>query len=226
VPRREQLELIGYRDLRVPNTLLRQDGQASRVGIFFPGFGYTCEMPLFYYSTALLWEVGADVLRVEYAYHLQPDFRDLSASEQRAWLLADTAAALDAVSQQSHYREIILIGKSLGTRAMGYHLTVKPPHQAVRAVWLTPLLRDPDLRQQMRAVVAPSLTIIGTADSHYDADDLDAIAAEPAQTIVTVAGGNHGLDLASDVAGSIRTMETVIEGIRDFVTLEFDRSQN
>jgi predicted alpha/beta-hydrolase family hydrolase len=201
----------------VPNTLLRQDATATRVALLLPGFGYSCDMPLLYYATLLLWNSGADVLRVEYAYHRRPEYRDLPASDQREWLLADAAAALDVVSQQSQYQQLVLIGKSLGTRAMGYLLTEKPPPQEVRAIWLTPLLRDPELRRQMRACAARSLTIIGTADAHYDPDYLRELSAETGIMVVTVEGADHSLDLEGDAVGSIRAMERVLGAIGAFL---------
>ena len=207
------LDLFGYRDDPVPNTLLLHDTPATQVGVLLPGFGYTCDMPLFYYATSLLWNQGADVLRVEYSYHRRPRYRESSATTQLDWLLADTRAALDCVSGQPQYQEIILIGKSLGTRAMGYLLTTDSAPQNLRAVWLTPLLGDPVLGRQMQACATPSLTIIGTADPHYDADYLERLALNQRHEILSIQDGDHSLDLAGDLDGSIAALRRVVDAI-------------
>jgi len=77
-----RLPILGYRDAAVPNQFLRQDGKTEHLAIFLPGMGYTCDMPVFFYAQNLLEELGADILRVEYAYGHRPDFQSLSNDEQ------------------------------------------------------------------------------------------------------------------------------------------------
>ena len=56
------------------------------------------------------------------------------------------------VSASERYERVVLIGKSLGTLAMGHLLTMADPPPNVGAVWLTPLLSNERLRQQISAV--------------------------------------------------------------------------
>lgn len=62
------LEIKGYRNEPVPNTLLWQERQARQVGIVLPGIGYTCQMPLLYHASQSMLVLGMDVLWVEYNY--------------------------------------------------------------------------------------------------------------------------------------------------------------
>ena len=69
----ETLAIRGFGDLPVPNRLLRPEGAIDCLAVLLPGFGYTLDMPLFYYAESLLLERGWDVLRVEYAYNRLPE---------------------------------------------------------------------------------------------------------------------------------------------------------
>jgi hypothetical protein len=66
---------------------------------------------------------GADVLCVEYDYYCKPAFRQASGAERDRWLFADATAALEAGLAQRTYEQIVLVGKSLDTLAMGHLIT-------------------------------------------------------------------------------------------------------
>lgn len=133
------LEISGYRNQPVPNTFFKQDEETRQVAILLPGWEHTCHMPLLYYPARLLLALGADVLQVEYAYNLRTDFQALPNSERLQWLFTDAAACSAALTQYT-YEQVTLIGKSIGTLAMGHLLTTEP--RLAQAVWLTPLLRN------------------------------------------------------------------------------------
>jgi hypothetical protein len=60
----ETLDVIGHRNEVVPSNFFRQEPETNHVGVIFPGFGYTVQMPLMYYTGRLLSESGADVFLV------------------------------------------------------------------------------------------------------------------------------------------------------------------
>jgi dienelactone hydrolase len=217
MPSETQLNLAGYRGEPVPNTMIRQDERATQVAVFLPGFGYTCGMPLFYYAGLLLFARGLDLLRVDYEYNRVPGFRELPASERRDWLLADARAAIHAVSEQHQYQQLILVGKSVSTLTMGYLLTAEPLRPAVRAVWLTPLLRDATLRQQLQHIAVPSLTLIGAADPEYDAAYLQELEQSLGHTLAVIPDGDHSLDIGLDAVASIRAVEHVLTALATFL---------
>ncbi len=217
MPSIESLPIAGYRGEQVPNEFLRQAGRTEHLGALLPGMGYTCDMPLFYYAESLLMDAGADVLRVEYRYSRRADFRDLPEPERLNWLLADVSAAYQAGLGQRSYRNVTLIGKSLGTLALGHLLAQDFPICRSRAVWLTPLLRENGLRDQIRRYAGPSLVAIGTADSHYDRILLDDMRAAPECEMVIVDDADHSLDIPDDTAASVRAVERVIHALRDFL---------
>ncbi len=52
------LTIHGYRGEAVPNQFLRPEGAIDHLAVLLPGFGYTLDMPLFYYAGNLLLERG------------------------------------------------------------------------------------------------------------------------------------------------------------------------
>jgi predicted alpha/beta-hydrolase family hydrolase len=174
-------------------------------------------MPLFYYAEHLLLERGWDVLRVEYVYHKRLEFQTLPKPEQHRWLLTDTTAAWRAGLGQRPYERVVLIGKSLGTLAMGHLLTLTDPPPIVGAVWLTPLLTQERLRQQIQQYGGPSLFVIGTADPHFDPVVLEMMQVATIGEAVVVRNADHGMDIPGDPIASVRAIERVVEALGRFL---------
>jgi predicted unusual protein kinase regulating ubiquinone biosynthesis (AarF/ABC1/UbiB family) len=213
----ETLKIAGYRDEPVPNTFFRQKQATHSLAILLPGIGYTCHMPLLYYPTQLLHTMGADVLWVEYAYSRRADFQALGESERERWFFTDVVTACREGLAQRPYQQITLIGKSIGTLAMGHLLTtgVLPPQ--THAIWLTPLLRRDRLRAQIQQYGKPSLFVIGTADPHYDPATLDAVRAATQGEALVIDGADHSLNIAGDVFQSLRAIEQVVRAVQAFL---------
>jgi pimeloyl-ACP methyl ester carboxylesterase len=211
------LEITGYRGEPVPNTFFRQPQEARHIAIVLPGIGYTCQMPLLYYPTHLLLDRGAEVLWIEYAYGRRADFQTAPASEQERWLLADVTAASRAVLTQRTLQQVTVIGKSLGTLAMGYLLTSEPMFAHARAIWLTPLLRNDRLRAQLQSCAHRSLFLIGTADPHYNPTYLTEVQAAGQGETVVIDKADHSLEIPGNVLASLHIMEQVLRAIERFL---------
>lgn len=215
------LDIVGYRGQPVPNQLLRQKEEATTLAVLLPGQGYTARMPLFYYAERIALDRRWDVLSVDYAYPPLEYDDDLEVRRRRLEgrkreLEADVDAAFAAGIGQRDYRRIVLIGKSLGTRAMT-HLLAQGIEREVWNVWLTPLINAPEVREAIEAHPGRSFVAIGTADFAYDAAYLDRLRESGKAEVVTVAGADHGLDIEGDIAGSIRALGEVIARLDAFL---------
>jgi predicted alpha/beta-hydrolase family hydrolase len=209
------LEIKGHRDELVPNTLLWQERQAGQVAIVLPGIGYTCHMPLLYYASQTLLTVGMDVLWVEYHYIRRADYRVLSGAEQNQWFFEDVAAACRMALTQRSYREITLVGKSLGTRAMAQLIATDARLAQCRDVWLTPVLRDATVREQIKGR-PHALVVIGTADPYYDSAYLAGLEANGSSQVMVVEGADHNLEIKGDVESSLVILQEVTRAIKGF----------
>jgi hypothetical protein len=213
------LDIRGHRGQAVPNTFFAQDSETHHLAVVFPGLGYTAEMPVLYYPRRLLLDGGADALLVEYDYRGRVGFRMPRDPERDRWFFDDVAAACAAGLGQRSYSGVALVGKSLGTLAMGYLLTKDARLSRARCVWLTPLLREDRLRAQMRRARGYSLFVIGTADSHYDPGYLDEVRFAPGNESLVIQGADHGLEIEGDTVGSIRAVEQTIRVMQRFLDL-------
>lgn len=211
------LEIAGYRGEPVPNTLLRQADEARYLGIVLPGWGYTADRPVLYYPGLVLLNRGADLLRVEYNYVRRPEYLAAEAEERERWLMADVTAALEAGLAQRAYDEVTLVGKSIGTLAMGRLLASDARLKGAHAVWLTPLLRDERLLGEIQRWAGHSLFVVGTADPHYSPPHLEAAVAATHGRQVRIEGADHSLEIAGSAAQTVEAMEKVVRALEMFL---------
>jgi len=211
-----QLTICGHGDRPVPHRFLAQGRDTTHLAIVLPGLGYTCDMPLLYYTVSLLLDCGADVLQVEYAYGQEAAYRSLPADERTHRLLADAGSACRAALGQRGYRRATLVGKSLGTRAMPQLLADELAPLAARSIWYTPLLNEERVRAHLCGARQPSLVAIGTDDPHYSATTVAAIGGE----VVVIAGADHGMEVAGDIVRSVQALEGVMRAVQRFVANE------
>jgi hypothetical protein len=211
------LNIPGYRGEPVPNTFMRQEFPTQHLAMIFPGYAYGARMPLLYYPGRLLAFRGADVLHVEYAYHQRLDYQSLSTEKRGRWFAADVEAASQAGLSKRPYNRITLVGKSIGTRAMGHLLQSDQRLQRADCVWLTPLLRDVRLREQITERKPRSLFVIGTADKHYERSILTEVEQATEGESLVVEGANHSLEIPRDILGSLHALEKVIGALDRFL---------
>jgi hypothetical protein len=211
------LDIIGYRDEPVPNTFVHQDGESAHLAILYPGFYYRATMPALYYPERLLAARGADVLRVETAYDRAPDYQSLPEPRRRAWFEADAAAARDAALAHRDYTRVTLVGKSIGTLALGHLLAAGGLPERADYVWLTPLLRVGALRASIIEAQPRSLFVIGTADGEYRADYLAEVEEATGGGSVVIEGADHSLEVGGDVLASLEAMQRVVRELASFL---------
>jgi hypothetical protein len=217
MPELERLDVIGYHDESVPHTFFRQEDETDHLAILVPGGRYTAHMPLLYYPMRLLLTLGADALRIEYAYMDRAEYQALPPAERMRWLFTDVTAASRAALAQRPYHQVTLVGKSLGTLAMGHLLTTENALQKAQAIWLTPLLWNDLWRSQVQRARPRSLFASGTADPHYDAAHLAELQAATDGQAVLVEGANHSLEIEGDVMASLQALEQVVQAVQTFL---------
>jgi len=212
----ETLAVIGYRHEMVPCTLYRQEHVTNHIAVVFPGHGYTGRMPLMYYPRQLLLQSGADVLLVEYNYSERPDFQSASVEERDLWLKTDIIPAYEAAFSQRDYERVTLVGKSIGTRAIGHLLATEDRLPSLSCVWLTPIVRNEQLYAQIKQRPHKALFIVGTNDPHYDQAKLSEVQQATAGQAMVIANADHGLEIAGDIVRSIHILEGIIAAMQKF----------
>jgi hypothetical protein len=211
-------EICGHAGMPVPHELIVPKDASTCLAILLPGFGYTCEMPLFYYLESLLGNAGHDVLRVDAQFGKLPELRELSFDERVAWISEDVDAVIQAGIAHRPYREVVIVAKSITTVAIANLLsTVLPSGPRLRIVWLTPLIAIPEQCERIAAIATPGLIVIGDRDPVYDAANMDRLLANKHLQACVIAGGDHSLDIAGDIPASIAALNQAIAAIGAFI---------
>ena len=130
--------------------------QSDRLMIILPGRGYTVNHPVLSYIGQMAYENGYDVLPVQYGFQVSSDL-DLS---QMPLLQQDVQLATEPVLKRD-YREVCVVGKSLGT-PLAIDLTQSVPGAVVSQILLTPIGAA-----MQAASDIDTLAIIGTTDPLY-----------------------------------------------------------
>jgi hypothetical protein len=213
----ESIDIIGYDGIPVPNTYLKLKQHSEKLAIVFPGRGYTSQGPLLHYTINLLLENRVNVLSVDYAYWNNPDFNSLEWEEKQKWLFGDAEEALKVAMDKIDSELEILVGKSLGTLAIGRLLDIFSGIRRSSVIWHTPLIKMPHLVRQITRHQPHSLFVIGTSDPHYDTEILDEVRKSTDGKLIVIEGANHSMEVPGGVRDSIKVMADIIEGIRQFL---------
>ena len=209
------LNIIGYKNKQVPNTFIIQPTSSRHLGIILPGYRYPADMPVLHYAGGILLEQGADLLRVEYTYY-QTDFKEQPESEQEQWISRDVIAVCNAALSQRSYDRITLVGKSLGTIAMG-KLLADARFQGATCVWLTPILSLEWLRVRIQQIHPHSLFIIGTADELYHPEILKHLESVTKGRTLGIEGANHGLEIPGSISKSLAALNQIVQALQEFL---------
>lgn len=177
----------------------RHEADPDRVAVVLPGAGYTAARPLLHYARAVL--ASRDWSVQEVWWHPP---HELDWAETVTWVCDQARRVLDAETAARP----LLVGKSLGTLAAAV-----AAERGLPAIWLTPLLSRPEVREALSRATAPTLLIGGTADGTWHGD----VARELDRTFVEIPGADHSLETAGDPLKSVENLGVVTAAISEFM---------
>ena len=176
--------------------------------ILFPGIGYHCEKPLLYYSSRLAKSKGYDVLPLKFS-----DFPEGAKGNEEKMYKASAHALSQAEKQLadtdfSRYDDIVLIGKSIGTKAT---LALRESHALnAKAVLLTPL--------EMTFVhdTKHSIAFHGTSDQLASTAEIERLCKENNVPLYEYDNANHSIE-TDDVFRNIEYLRDVLKKTEMFL---------
>jgi hypothetical protein len=177
---------------------------SKRLMVLLPGAGYFVDAPLLYYLREMAWQHGDDVLSVKYGFQAaQSDYQP----EYQASITQESQQAIEAALEHGGYEELSLIGKSLGTPLAAIFANHFP--QAKKAILLTPIQNCHRLIQR-----ADVLAIIGTGDSRYQEDEINATEFVRWKVYKDL---NHSLEMPNDYEKSLRMLWKITKASERFL---------
>lgn len=180
------------------------------MAVVIPGAGYSCKMPLLYYSIDSLLLKGYRVLAIDKVYADDPTWRNFKTRESAfKYVEDDTVELFSQISKQFPDSVNVLLGRSLGTFQMACALERKliRPRQVV---WQTPSLYEK--WPVMNSCGISGFGIIGTLDERYET----ALPHFPLNRIV-VDGADHAMEIPGDPIQSIEVLKKVIQTTTDWL---------
>lgn len=169
---------------------------ANRRAVLVPGRGYDTRAPLFAYVGEALRRLGFDIHEVTW----QPP-GDLRLDRAPEWVAEQVIPALVGGVD-------LLVGKSLGSFAAPL-----AADRGLRAVWLTPLLHNPEVSAALGRASAPCLLVGGTADPSWIGDDARRLSPH----VLEVPDADHSLLVPGPLARSAEALGRVCTAVEEFV---------
>jgi hypothetical protein len=167
--------------------------------VLLPGMQYTTQAPLLWFAREAATQRGFTALEV---LDSLPEGADAAG-----WARDRARRALDHAGERA--REVVVVGKSLASTAAGLAADRLTP-----AVWLTPLLGQPRVVDDIARASRPALLVGGSADDTWRPD---ALPDSGLLEIVHLDGLDHSLQRPGDPGASLQALRAVTERIGRFL---------
>ena len=161
------------------------------VAIVLPGRSYGPEMSGLAIPIDALRSRGARILEVAYPPDPWPDFGRADAGD---WSEISDALAPQIAPALETADAITLIAKSMGTSVFGGVRALFP--SATRAIWITPLFGDPDVRRDVIASGFRCLSVFAADDPSHDPEGQAAVTAACNGSELGFEHGGHSLAMS------------------------------
>ena len=175
--------------------MIRHEGDSARTVVLLPGIRYFSQAPLLWFAREAAQTGGWSVVEV--------DERAPSDQEPFGWMRGQAEAAL---SSPSGGDQVVVIGKSLGSASA--------PMVSGPAVWLTPLLDQPEIADAINSATAPTLLVGSRADPTW-ADG--PASGNPALEVLELEGLDHSLQVSRDPPASLDVLRDVTARVGAFL---------
>jgi hypothetical protein len=207
------LDLTGIEGRKIQNTFWSSKDSPTKIAIFFSGYRYPTEAPLFHFLKLHFLSSGWAVLALDYRYNENEKFLNLSDPDQFEYLYDETKLMQTQLEAQLHFDQYCFVAKSLGTTILSkmlennFFLTSRSKSQFI---WLTPSERNEQICDLIIGEEIQSLYVIGERDPYYNKDLYSRIDSEIKGSCYLVPGAGHIFEHVDDLT---RTMKNNIEDI-------------
>lgn len=209
------MNIIDYKGNQI-KTIKESNNNTSLV-IFYPGYRYTLNAPVFFYLQELFMQKGFDILGIDYRYHENADFLSTTDEEKQTWFRYDCNAIGKAIKNYSEgYKRIIYVGKSLGTIVLLNQLKDGLIQEKAEIILLTPATDAHEIYLTIQKIQNRILIVYGNADKYYNKMYIDLLKGRKDVFIKVIEKAGHVFEEAGNIKQSIFNLEEVISTICDF----------
>lgn len=181
-----------------PCPALLHEHDPDRCAVLLPGMQYTTQAPLLWFAREVATAQGWSALEV---LDSLPD-----GAEPFGWARDRARRALDHVAGVG---EVVVIGKSLASGAAGL-----VADRVLPAVWLTPLLNERRVADDISRAPRPALLVGGSEDPAWAPDVLPDSGL---LQVVHLDGLDHSLQRPADPTASLDALRVVAGRVERFL---------
>jgi hypothetical protein len=178
---------------------LLHENDPERCVVVLPGMQYSTQAPLLWFAREVAAARGWSALEV---LDSLPE-----GAEPFGWARDRARRALDRAADEAS--EVAVIGKSLASGAAGL-----VADRGLPAVWLTPLLNERRVADDLSRAARPALLIGGSADEAWTPD---ALADSGLLQVVQLDGLDHSLQRAGNPGASLEALRAVAARVDRFL---------
>lgn len=182
---------------------------SDTLAVILPGIGYTLDRVTLEYSSNLALQLGFDVLKIEYGFQVgrgefHPDVEFNIIAEESFKLLKSTL--------RNKYRNIVFIGKSIGTCVQNVL------NKNVKGYNITNIYISPINKTVQMGIEKNSLVFTGSSDPLLSKENLEKIEEVSGTKLINIDNANHALNVEGDVIKSLEIQLNIIEFMKEYLS--------
>lgn len=176
--------------------------------IVLPGIAYLIDRSYLDYSKQMASELGFDVLSLEYGFQINRTTFDVPTEFD---IMANETIKTIDISINKDYKNIIIIGKSIGTCVQNV-LNAHFKNKKIKNIYISPIDKTAE-----NGVHENSLVITGSADPLLSSENLEKIKATSGVKLINIENANHALDIPGDVLKTVQVLLDIIKAEKEFL---------
>lgn len=210
------MNLIDYKGNQI-RTIFRLNNN-SQIVVFYPGYGYTLDAPVFFYLQEFFAQKDFDILCIDYRYNENNDFLNSTDEEKDKWFQYDCNVIGKEVNSFSRtYNRIVYVGKSFGTAMLMNQLKNNLIQKKSEIIYLTPVTYGHGIYLTIQETRNRTLIVYGNADKYYNKNEIALIKDRKDTFLKEIKNAGHVFEEAGNIKQSILNLIEVINSIDSFI---------
>ena len=181
-----------------------------KLAVFFPGIGYTMDKPLLHYSRKLAAEAGFDTILLSYTGFPSKIKGDKTKMKESYRIAMDQAKEILSNTDFSAYKDILFIGKSIGTIVAAEIASQCSVQDRIRFVLFTPL------EDTFAFPLGDAIAFSGTDDPWVAESSISDLCKHRGIPCHLVQNANHSLE-TGDVLNDIDNLKKIMKRTEKFI---------
>lgn len=210
------MNLIDYKGNQI-STISRLNNNSQLV-VFYPGYGYTLDAPVFFYLQEFFAQKDFDILGIDYRYNENNDFLNSTDEEKDKWFQYDCNVIGKEVNSFSKtYNRIVYVGKSFGTAMLMNQLKNNLIQKKAEIIYLTPVTYGHGIYLTIQETRNRTLIVYGNADKYYNKNEIALIKDRKDTFLKEIKNAGHVFEEVGSIKQSILNLIEVINSIDSFI---------